>query len=242
TEFLLQDCKEQIQMISGETEGLYGWIATNYLLGGFEKQVQHPHAKSLSTYKNTYGFLDMGGASAQLAFAPSATEATKHEKDLTLLRLRRLDGEPMEYKVFVTTWLGYGVNEARKVYVKKLLEMFDGSANRELPDPCLPKGLLSTLDGKEIEDKRTLSNLKQYLVGTGKFDECLRTTYPLIAKNGPCHNAACLLSGPNFPRIDFEINRFVGISEYWYSTHDIFKMGVDEKAFDFVTYQKRVKE
>src|SRR5688572_4026403 len=35
TDFLLPDCAQQIQMISGETEGLYGWIATNYLLGGF---------------------------------------------------------------------------------------------------------------------------------------------------------------------------------------------------------------
>src|SRR5579871_830599 len=33
TKFQLEDCDLHVQVIPGETEGLYGWIAANYLLG-----------------------------------------------------------------------------------------------------------------------------------------------------------------------------------------------------------------
>src|SRR5271155_3152190 len=135
TNFLLSDCKAQVQVIPGATEGLYGWIAANYLLGGFDNPEKHAHGKG----HHTYGFLDMGGASAQIAFAPNATEAAKHANDLRLLRMRKLNGESSEYKVFVETWLGFGVNKARERYVDALEES-NGLASgiKELPDPCLP--------------------------------------------------------------------------------------------------------
>ncbi|KAL9102454.1 MAG: hypothetical protein Q9187_009121, partial [Circinaria calcarea] len=110
TKFLLPDCNLHIQVIPGETEGLYGWIAANYLLGGFDAPEEHAHGKG----HHTYGFLDMGGASAQIAFAPNATEADRHAEDLKLLRMRTINGAVAEYKVFVTTWLGFGVHEARR--------------------------------------------------------------------------------------------------------------------------------
>ncbi|KAG9768764.1 putative nucleoside diphosphatase, partial [Aureobasidium melanogenum] len=141
TKFLVPDCDVHIQVIPGETEGLYGWIAANYLLGAFNSPGDHDHGKG----HHTYGFLDMGGASAQIAFAPNATEAEKHANDLTLLRLRTVDGVPQEHRVFVTTWLGFGANEARR-------------------------------------------------------------------------------------------------REYWHTTHEIFEMEHQDKAYDFNTYQNRVKE
>lgn len=233
TELLLSDCGKQIQLIDGEAEGMYGWIATNYLLGGFNK------VKGGDKERDTFGFLDMGGASAQMAFAPNSTELQKHNRDVKLLRMNLMSGEPIEYKVFVNTWLGFGANEARKEYVKKLVEMSGGEGVKELPDPCLPRGLLSTLDGKEIHDKTQLTK-ESYLLGTGNFEECMRQTNPILGKDAPCHDAPCLLKDKNVPHIDFEKSHFVGVSEYWHSTHDIFEMGVDSKAYDFSTYQKRV--
>jgi len=44
------------------------------------------------------------------------------------------------------------------------------------------------------------------------------------------------------PAIDFDVNHFVGVSEYWHTTHSVFEMGHDEKAYDFKTYQNRVNE
>jgi Golgi apyrase len=238
TRFLLPDCDLHIQIIPGETEGLYGWIAANYLLGGFDDPAGHNHGKG----HHTYGFLDMGGASAQIAFAPNATEAEKHANDLKLLRLRNIVGSEQEYRVFVTTWLGFGANEARKRYIQSLQDSTNPGV-MELPDPCLPKGLELTISGEQIKhDSEGSSGGKPYLLGTGRFEECLRQTYPLLEKDKPCNDDPCLLGGIHVPAIDFDVNHFVGVSEYWHTTHEIFEMSHHGKAYDFHTYQSRVDE
>lgn len=233
TDFLLPDCGVHIQVIPGVTEGLYGWIATNYLMGTFDSPNAHNHGKGHSTY----GFLDMGGASAQIAFAPNATETEKHANDLTLVRLRNVDGSVQEHRVFVTSWLEFGVHEARRRYVEALQGMTRPDV-LELPDPCLPSGLRTTLNGKEVS---STSDAGTTLLGTGRFDECLRQTFPLLDKDAPCMDNPCLLHGIHVPAIDFDVNHFIGISEYWHTTHEIFEMGYKDKAYDFNTYQERVK-
>ncbi|KAF1955874.1 hypothetical protein CC80DRAFT_535906 [Byssothecium circinans] len=237
TKFQLPDCDLHVQVIPGETEGLYGWIAANYLLGGFDSPKDHDHGKN----HHTYGFLDMGGASAQIAFAPNATEAEKHANDLTLLRLRTVDGLPLEYKVFVTTWLGFGVNQARQRYVKALLEASPGA--KEYPDPCMPSGAKVIVgdDGTVIEGKKEEKG--HQIVGTGVFKECLRRTYPLLEKEKECLDTPCLINGQHTPAIDFDVNHFVGVSEYYHTTHEIFKMAhKDDDDYDFKSYQKAVNK
>ena len=237
TKFQLPDCGLHIQVIPGETEGLYGWIAANYLLGGFDEPEQHDHGKG----HHTYGFLDMGGASAQIAFAPNTTEAERHAEDLKLLRLRKVNGEALEYRVFVTTWLGFGANEARRRYVESLLDAYPSS--QELPDPCLPHGLLVNQTGYELAPGSSELLKKQpHLIGTGTFSECLKRTYPLLEKERPCDDAPCLLNGQHTPAIDFDVNHFVGVSEYWHTTHEVFAMAHNDKAYDFHTYQKQVTD
>lgn len=232
SDFLLPDCDVHIQVIPGVTEGLYGWVATNYLLGSFDEPKGHDHGKG----HHTYGFLDMGGASAQIAFAPNMTETDKHANDLTLLRLRNVDGSPQEYRVFVTSWLEFGVREARRRYLEALQTASGTDGIKEFPDPCLPAGLRTTIDGKPLHPGD-----EPYLLGTGRFEECLRQTFPLLDKDAPCADEPCLLHGTHVPAIDFDVNHFIGISEYWHTTHEIFEMGHKDKAYDFNTYQERVK-
>lgn len=239
TKFMIPDCTSNFQVIPGSTEGLYGWVAANYLLGGFDSPKDHDHGKG----HHTYGFLDMGGASAQIAFAPNATEAERHANDLTLLRLRTLDGTPAEYRVFVTTWLEYGVNEARRRYVERLQKESGQSGSKELQDPCLPKGLTTTTKGDVLlPGSKTVGGKTPSLLGTGKFQDCLKKTYPLLDKDAPCEDEPCLLHGIHVPAIDFDINHFVGVSEYWHTTHEVFEMAHKDKAYDFQTYQERVIE
>ncbi|UNI20382.1 Apyrase [Purpureocillium takamizusanense] len=232
TMFGLPDCNSHIQVISGETEGLYGWLAANYLLGGFDHPEEHAHGKG----HHTYGFLDMGGASAQIAFAPNATEAALHANDLKLVRMRRIDGSPVEHRVFTTTWLGFGANKARARYVDSLKENYADDA-LEMPDPCMPRGLRTTLDGKPLAGN---ASNKPALIGTGAFDECLRKTHPLLRKDAPCDDRPCLLNGQHVPAIDFDVNHFVGVSEYWHTTHGVF--GKEDRAYDLSTYQHAVME
>ncbi|KAL8759770.1 MAG: hypothetical protein Q9184_003525 [Pyrenodesmia sp. 2 TL-2023] len=239
TKLLIPDCPSNFQVIPGSTEGLYGWVAANYLLGGFDSPKDHDHGKG----HHTYGFLDMGGASAQIAFAPNATEAERHANDLTLLRLRTLDGLSSEYRVFVTTWLEYGVNEARRRYVENLQKQSGQGSPDELKDPCLPKGLTTTTKGDIfLPGSKIVGGKTPTLVGTGDFQACLKKTYPLLDKDAPCEDEPCLLHGVHVPAIDFDVNHFVGVSEYWHTTHEVFEMAHKDKAYDFQTYQDRVVE
>ncbi|KAI4146757.1 MAG: hypothetical protein LQ340_005822, partial [Diploschistes diacapsis] len=182
----------------------------------------------------------MGGASAQIAFAPNATEAAKHAEDLKLLRFRKVNGNVDEYNVFVTTWLEFGVHEARRRYVEGLMEKY-GAAKGELPDPCLPKGLTISTKG-DILTPDEIKGKEVYLTGTANFQECLRSTQPLLNKDAPCSDAPCLLDGVHVPAIDFEVNHFVGVSEYWHTTHEIFEFAHKDKSYDWRTYQERVDE
>lgn len=239
TKFMLPNCDAHIQIIPGEVEGLYGWVAANYLLGGFDARTRHGHWKD----HHTYGFLDMGGASAQIAFAPNATEAERHANDLKMLRMRTLDGTAAEYQVFTTTWLGFGVNEARKKYIEALQKASGAIDTKLLEDPCLPTGLTITTKGDVfLPGSKTVNGQAPYLKGTGRFDECLVKTMPLLEKDHTCEDDPCLLNGVHVPAIDFDVNHFVGVSEYWHTTHEIFEEGNKDKAYDFNTYQKRVSE
>lgn len=71
--------KTHFQVISGQLEGIYSWIAINYVLGRFQNNHTDPSKSnrkkfysikiisSLENRPSTVGILDMGGASAQIA-------------------------------------------------------------------------------------------------------------------------------------------------------------------------------
>lgn len=207
----------------------------------------------------------MGGASAQIAFAPNGTESAKHANDLKLVRMRALDGRTREFRVFVTTWLGYGVQEARRRYLDSLLNPAAAAAGAKIGhgktqrtggmvvDPCLPNGVQTTVAGDVVLpgghlDDNNKDNAR--IVGKGSFTDCLKQTFPLLDKDAPCEDEPCLVHGIHTPAIDFNVNHFVGTSEFWYSTHGV--LGPSEsdngesatssdKAYDFHTYQKKVE-
>jgi len=221
---LLGPCGGSVRIISGEEEGLFGWIAVNYLMDGFS---------SRGTERQTYGFLDMGGASTQIAFEP------KHEShDLIPVRLRLLNGKDIAHNVFTTTWLGYGTNQARQRYVGRLIDHFEkhrGQGPDTVPDPCLPQDLKRTETPVHTGPADYHATQTHTLVGSGNFTKCLEETAPLLNKDSPCVDIPCLFGGKRVPTIDFSVSRFIGVSEYWYSTEEIFGLG---GAYDFVQYER----
>ncbi|KAI9592562.1 nucleoside phosphatase GDA1/CD39 [Syncephalis fuscata] len=237
--FSVNSCSDHIKTISGETEGVYGWVTVNYLLGGFEKVVSDGNVEpesneiwpasifSTSTVKQqtksqgrTLGFSDMGGASTQLVFEPSIQVADEHRHDMTEVRLRRLDGSVARHDVFVATFLGYGTNQARQRHItqlKTLSKPNHSSAGNtyNLSDPCLPVGLEELLaDGTRV-------------IGGGSFAKCLEHTLPLLNKTIDCPEAPCLFNGVHTPEIDYQ--RLV------VSMHDILGLG---GAYDAETFEK----
>ena len=247
--FRVDACHSNVRIITGEEEGLYGWIAVNYLMDGFDK---HEHASSgpeLLRHSSTYGFLDMGGASTQIAFEPSEEMQVAHADNLREVKLQLLSGKEVKHPVFVTTWLGFGTNQAKDRYVDALvrthlratdkahaeIDPADPAAPTNDPhsttidDPCLPKSLLLT-------DER---HPDYTLRGTGDFASCVRRTGPLLNKEVACLDEPCLFNGVHVPPIDFSVNHFIGISEYYYSTHDVWSLG---GVYDFVEFERNAVE
>jgi Golgi apyrase len=273
-------CGENVRIVSGEEEGLWGWVAVNYLMDGFgDPEALVPRASSSSMYANgggsplsdgneaasTYGFLDMGGASTQIAFSPSPDEAAQHKSSLSPVKLRLLSGEDLDYDVFVASWLGYGTNKARERYVGLKVEEWEAGLRQEassssieppIPDPCLPKSLVlsekpkiphSHLASTSSADAHHATSTHS-LIGTGSFPQCLKSLQPLLNKHLPCPlNAdpssslpsSCLFGGLPTPKIDFNQHRFIGVSEYWYSSEHVFGMG---GAWDFLEFERKASE
>lgn len=229
-----------MRIITGEEEGLFGWIAVNYLMDGFT---------SMSSQRTTYGFLDMGGASTQIAFEPSPQERAK-SPNLIDVRLRLLGGEEIHHEVFVTTWLGYGTNQARERYVGQTIREYEehrtkgspggSSANTEVVlDPCLPKGLELTESPVYVESTTSHNRKAHRLLGTGSFEQCLQKTSPLLNRSAPCPDTPCLFNGVHVPPIDFSVSHFIGVSEYWYSSDHVFGLG---GPYDFVQYERAASD
>lgn len=247
----LGPCGEHVRVISGEEEGMWGWVAVNYLMDGFGHAP--PPARTLSAEGSettgllplaplaeppassegisvtpvdvahrspTFGFLDMGGASTQIAFSPSELELSRSgfpEDELRHVSLRLLSGEEVQWPLFVASWLGYGTNIARERYLQPLIDKH-ASSSSPVPDPCLPKDLMMPGSHRKEPD----------FIGTGDFATCLRSLRPLLDHDAPCPTSHCLFSGQPTPHIDFEREDqrgFIGISEYWYTTQQVLGLG-----------------
>lgn len=227
-------CGSSVRIITGEEEGLFGWIAVNYLMDGFT-----------GDNPTTYGFLDMGGASTQIAFEPSKGNQG-NAKNLIDVRLRLLGGEEIHHRVFVTTWLGYGTNQARERYVGQAIDEYEksrpeGSAHGSstegevVPDPCLPKNLYLTESPVHLGPSPPHNDKSHKLRGTGSFEQCLEKTSILLNKEAPCPDTTCLMNGVSVPPIDFSVSHFIGVSEYWYSSEHVFGLG---GPYDYVQYER----
>ncbi|QRV73108.1 guanosine-diphosphatase [Ceratobasidium sp. AG-Ba] len=239
-------CGSSVRIITGEEEGLFGWLAVNYLLDGFDAHSRSQISDGSNKAGSTYGFLDMGGASTQIAYEPSHEEQAKPQnQDLLVdVRLRLLGGDEIRHRVFVTTWLGYGTNQARERYVDKAI--LDSSKSGVTPadhstlpvigDPCLPVGLLR----RETHLDPSSGSTSRTMIGLGSFSKCIAATAPLLNKNAPCPDSrSCLFNGVPAPPIDFSSSHFIGVSEYWYSSEHSFGLG---GAYDYVSYERAASQ
>lgn len=227
TRFQINDCQDHVQVIDGFTEGMYGWLALNYLMGLFSNYLPaDPHT--------SVGFMDMGGASTQIAFVPAPGEVTRHDEDIATVVLRNINGKAQLWRVFVETWLGFGANQSRSRYLQNLIGLSAALNPRArvktVTDPCMPKG--AVLSNFEYGSR------SYEIQGTGNYESCLRGIYPLLMKHLPCSDEPCLFNGVHAPQMNFENDKFVGVSEYWYTANDIFHSGGE---YNFHSFNEKVK-
>ncbi|GAB1603982.1 ectonucleoside triphosphate diphosphohydrolase 4-like isoform X3 [Argonauta hians] len=239
--------KNNFEVITGKQEGVYGWIAVNYILNKFAHGIEeHPlvvvdvpsNTGSVMPHirRRTVGVIDMGGGSMQIAF--EVTRNVKFTKEGlakdTLAEFNlgcRSYDLSHNYQLYVSTFLGYGANSARQRYEEMLLKAGTNSSQgfdklSPIPDPCLPLGLLYT--------SATSNQRITYFIGLGDYTQCRKKLTPLLNLTVPCRKKPCSMNGVYQSNINFYNSEFYGFSEFWYSMEDVYRIGghYDPDLFD----------
>ncbi|KAM7009628.1 ectonucleoside triphosphate diphosphohydrolase 7-like [Tautogolabrus adspersus] len=232
--------RSHAEVISGKQEGVYAWIGINFVLGRFDHADEEDATVEVTTgsqnqqpisRRRTVGIMDMGGASLQIAYeVPSAiTFSSPQEEEAGKSVLAEFNlGCDVEhtqhvYRVYVTTFLGFGGNMARQRYEDQLanntlaknrfLTAQTGlSEDKPYLDPCLPAGLSDTV----VRVNHTL-----YLRGQGDWTHCQEAVRPFLG----LHNGTMSPRGIYQAPINFSNSEFYGFSEFFYCTEDVLRLG-----------------
>lgn len=113
-----------VKIIPGQEEGLFGWVAANYLRGEFRKDNAGP----------SVGVIEMGGASMQVSFVPTSEfEVADHSKLINF----NIAGK--SYRLYTHSFLNYGIEAAQELLAEKIKEIQPDVTKPE--NPCYPVGL-----------------------------------------------------------------------------------------------------
>eukprot|EP00047_Mylnosiga_fluctuans_P019557 m.83849 g.83849 ORF g.83849 m.83849 type:complete len:519 (-) comp8176_c0_seq2:133-1689(-) len=207
---------DKITIISGALEGVYAWVAVNYATGAGAIPWS-PDDHSI----HTAGCLDMGGASAQVAYEIGSQAHGIDEDHIVVVDLGDgvirpfTPGPPTErhHRVYVVTLPGEGANEARARYERRLspsssrrFKAQAANGTQIIGDPCLPPGL-------EINSSQT----SMVLAGLGDFHRCSVAVRAML----DCDGRGC--NGINLPLPPPHLTWY-GFSEYWYTHFDVYAL------------------
>ena len=166
-----------VKVVSGAFEGIYAWISLNFLKGRFAP----------GNSGSTFGILEIGGASYQNTFENPSKETIA----LTVA------GKP--YHLFARSYLGYGLNEARKRHFETLAK--NPPVNGVLQSPCHHNG---------FQDQISISGRMFTIRGTAQVEECrsiIQQTFFCKSPNCPFYDQ------PKLP------GDFFGFSGIFYAAH-----------------------
>ncbi len=203
----------------------------------------------------TVGALDMGGASMQIAMEVTSDLSLqgfsdKDKSQVVEVNLGCRDHDTSHrYRLFVTTFLGYGANEAIARYHRHLLlsqleekslaDIKGYDPLDPISDPCLPQGLNENVtlhiepDHFKTEELRKLFGQEQtiHLSGIGQWDKCYQILTEFTKERElyfkPCSSddQGCPSSGIQMPPMPMQSSEFYGFSEFWYTMEDVLGMG-----------------
>ncbi|XP_060241034.1 ectonucleoside triphosphate diphosphohydrolase 3 isoform X2 [Meriones unguiculatus] len=202
------------QIISGQEEGVYGWITANYIMGNFlEKSLWHswvhPHGV------DTTGALDLGGASTQISFVAGG-KMERNASDTVQVSLYGYT-----YTLYTHSFQCYGRNEAEKRFLALLLQ--SAPSDTEVSNPCYPLGYRATFtlgrvfDSLCTEKQRPQafsSSRNVTFTGTGDPWLC-REKVAAVFDFGACQGQeACSFDGVYQPKVR---GPFVAFAGFYYT-------------------------
>lgn len=226
----------QARVISGEEEAAYAWLAVNQLSGTLHLNDNRHSAKMSLDSSQTYGILELGGASTQVCFQEPDNDIMQGHFKLQL-------GQGPVWNLYAHSFLQYGINQASQRFEALVL---GGDPSQSSRNPCLPQGATQQVDtniriGKD--GLETWDTKESGTVGAGEpiqvlqnqagidFEVCRNLVRRLVHKerNQFCqfaYKGDCSFNGVYQPSLPPN-KQFVGVSNF-YETWDF--LGLPQKA------------
>jgi len=215
-------------VMEGKDEGVYAWITVNFLLNkiGNEEKV------------DTVAVMDLGGGSTQIVFEPLTIDHLQYpipESD---------EGYKVELKfgnynyiLYQHSYLGYGLMEARKSILRKLIDPDHLNKDGVAENKCLPISFNDDISVKENEDPVTVTGTEQL-----NFRDCYKAIKSvLFDKNASCQTKPCSFDGIYQPSITetFSNNEIYAFS-YFYDRTTVLGMGLNPEVEDIADLARKV--
>jgi len=211
------------QIISGQEEGMLGWLALNYLYDTAKK------SNLRSSNKPIWSVFEMGGASVQVSVPLDDNDSQGIPSEQILPYSSPTSGE--KGSMYTHSFLGFGVQSARSAVDKALLTPNEEGGTK-LDHPCLPTGYTETAPS----DDHTIT-------GTGNFEGCqeiIRSAVFTPQENeiAECKKAGanhCFWNGVAGPKLsDSDSNKVWAFENFFYTMSGVGEMEADESAREFV--------
>jgi len=186
---------EHARVISGEEEAIYGWTAVNFVKGTLIRNSEG--YGSVLGPNVTYGMLEMGGASTQIAYFEPHGDVMANLFKLQI-------GAAKHWNVYVHSFLYFGVNGAyARLNARLIAEQATNGTDffGQYHSPCLPGGgqYIFTSRVKMLPDQSLLplsspndssvlevplsSSIMRNDNEKGDYDECFTRVYKLFRKD-----------------------------------------------------------
>lgn len=209
---------KQASIISGSDEGLFSWVTANHLSG-----------KLLPTgtvSPETCAMLDMGGASAQIAYEVNASisntsisNTSVSSSDLTTVRLYGVN-----HTVKSSSNLCFGVDQARfRLFV--MLRLISGPKKAIITNPCAPKGSLVNVSRSELDENKCVETKDGFsfqedyysFVGSSNPSECRELVQQIL---DPVHCEQNFFRCPEREETSaIDSTSIVALSSYFYTSN-----------------------
>ncbi|XP_068104863.1 ectonucleoside triphosphate diphosphohydrolase 2-like isoform X1 [Hyperolius riggenbachi] len=203
------------KILSGQDEGVFGWVTANYLLENFVKYSLF--GKWLQTRKGTLGAMDLGGASTQITFETTDKIDTP-ENEVSL----RLYGQ--SYRVYTHSFLCYGRDQVLKRVLSKVI-MSQGYAS-SIQNPCLPRNYTEQKTFGDLYESACTANERPpnynpagelSISGSGDGEQCRRLVDSIFQFSN-CPYSSCSFDGIFQPKVN---GKFIAFAAFYYTVNFI---------------------
>ncbi|XP_029920740.1 ectonucleoside triphosphate diphosphohydrolase 2-like [Myripristis murdjan] len=197
-------------ILTGQEEGVYGWVTVNYLSENFIKYGFI--GRWLSPGRPTVGALDFGGASTQITFV--TTEEVEDERDMMKLRLYG-----QEYSLYTHSFLCYGRDQVLKRLLAHMVKSQGHTGT--VTHPCFPVGHSVTMTLNNVFNSPCTaeqrpspydSQVPLTVQGSGHYEHCLGNVSEIFSFD------SCPFSQCSFDKV-FQPNvsgNFMAFSAFYY--------------------------